>query len=271
MRPCPRTVKLCFCSRQWIYFSLEVFSVRIDGRVNDELRAVKITPGVLAFADGSALIEMGKTKVLCAVTVENRVPIHIRGTGKGWVTAEYGMLPRSTQERTPRESVRGRPSGRTLEIQRLIGRSLRAITRLESLGERTLVVDCDVLQADGGTRTASITGAYIALWETLRTLLKRETIRSFPLRCPVAAVSVGIVGGEVLLDLCYEEDSLAEVDFNVVMTGEGEFVELQGTAETSPFPKERLDSLLEMAAKGVHQLFQAQEDAIRLLQDSVPS
>jgi ribonuclease PH len=244
--------------------------MRVDGRANDQLRPTKISPGVLAHAEGSALIEMGKTQVLCAVTVEDRVPQHLRGTGRGWVTAEYGMLPRSTLERTPREVQQGRPSGRTQEIQRLIGRSLRAVTRLEALGERTFLVDCDVIQADGGTRTASITGAYVALSQAMHLLVKRGQLKALPLRCGVAAVSVGVVGGQEFLDLCYEEDSLAEVDFNVVMTSEGLFVELQGTAETAPFPKERLDALLHLAVKGIQQLYQEQQKATALL-DKSPS
>lgn len=206
------------------------------------------------------MIEAGRTRVLCAVTVEDRVPAFLRGQGRGWVTAEYGMLPRSTQERTPRET-QGR-GGRTLEIQRLIGRSLRAITNLEVLGERTFTVDCDVLQADGGTRTASITGAYVALYEAMAKLASRGDLAAIPLTTPVAAVSVGIVLGEPLLDLCYEEDSHAEVDFNVVKTGKEEFVEVQGTAEGKPFDKAALDALLALADQGVQRLFAIQREAV---------
>ena len=236
---------------------------RLDGRANDELRPVRITPSFQQFAEGSALIELGKTKVICAVSVEDRVPAFLKGEGKGWITAEYAMLPRSTVTRTPREE--GRMGGRSHEIQRLIGRSLRAVTDLDALGERTLVVDCDVLQADGGTRTAAITGSYVALVQALDTLKERGLIPSLPLKSAVAATSVGIVAGELLLDLCYDEDSWAEVDFNVVMTGDGRFVEVQGTAEMSPFSKEAIDSLLSLAERGIAQLFQAQKEAIERL------
>jgi len=236
---------------------------RLDGRANDELRPVRITPSFQQFAEGSALIELGKTKVICAVSVEDRVPAFLKGEGKGWITAEYAMLPRSTVTRTPREE--GRMGGRSHEIQRLIGRSLRAVTDLGALGERTLVVDCDVLQADGGTRTAAITGSYVALVQALDTLKERGLIPSLPLKSAVAATSVGIVAGELLLDLCYDEDSWAEVDFNVVMTGDGRFVEVQGTAEMSPFSKEAIDSLLSLAERGIAQLFQAQKEAIERL------
>ena len=219
--------------------------LRLDGRANDELRPVRITPGFQPYAEGSALIVLGQTKVICAVSVEDRVPAFLKGEGGGWITAEYAMLPRATVTRTPREE--GRMGGRTHEIQRLIGRSLRAVVDLDALGERTLVVDCDVLQADGGTRTAAITGSYVALVQALDTLVAREIIPSNPIKSAVAATSVGIVGGEQLLDLCYDEDSWAEVDFNVVMTSEGKFVEVQGTAETSPFSKETIDSLLALS------------------------
>ena len=238
-------------------------AMRPDGRRYNELRQTKITPGVLTFAEGSALIEMGNTRVLCAATLEERVPPHLRGSGKGWVTAEYGMLPRSTLQRTPRESAQGRPSGRTQEIQRLIGRSLRVVTNLNALHERSFIVDCDVLQADGGTRTASITGAYVALYQAMHALVKKEVLKAIPLRCAVAAVSIGVVEGEERLDLNYEEDSHAEVDFNVVITSEGEFVEVQGTAETKPFSKQKLDSLLHTAEDGLYQLFEIQKNATR--------
>ena len=232
---------------------------RADGRTWDELRPVKIIPGYQSFAEGSALIELGKTRVLCSVSVEERVPGFLKGQGTGWVTAEYSMLPRATVTRTPRDSSRGRVAGRSQEIQRLIGRSLRAVTDLNALGERTLIVDCDVIQADGGTRTAAITGSYVALHQAMQTLTNMGVLSSIPLESAVAATSAGIVHGYQLLDLCYDEDSNAEVDFNVVMTSQGKFVEVQGTAETNPFSKETIDSLLSLAEKGIKQLFQVQQ------------
>jgi ribonuclease PH len=234
--------------------------LRSDGRANDELRPVSIIPGFQQYAEGSALIELGQTRVICAATVENRVPAFLRGEGKGWITAEYAMLPRSTTTRTPREESRA--GGRTHEIQRLIGRSLRAVVDLDALGERTLIVDCDVLQADGGTRTAAITGSYVALVQALNKLVAMGLIPSLPIRSAVAATSVGIVGGEQLLDLCYDEDSWAEVDFNVVMTSEGKFVEVQGTAEVSPFSKQTIDSLLNLAQRGIDRLLATQKAAL---------
>ena len=235
---------------------------RADGRAWDELRPVKITPGLQSFAEGSALIELGKTQVLCSASVEERVPKFLKGGGSGWVTAEYAMLPRATVSRTPRDSSLGRVTGRNQEIQRLIGRSLRAVADLTALGERTIIVDCDVLQADGGTRTAAITGSYVALHQAMQTLVKMGIISSIPLKSAVAATSVGIVHSYRLLDLCYDEDSNAEVDFNVVMTGKGEFVEVQGTAEGKPFSKETIDSLLSLAEGGIKQLFQIQQAAL---------
>ena len=235
---------------------------RIDGRRGDELRPVRIEPGYLQFAEGSALIEMAHTKVICAVSTEERVPPFRRGSGLGWVTAEYSMLPRATLTRTPRESTQGRIGGRTHEIQRLIGRSLRSVIDMPKLGERTFQIDCDVLQADGGTRTAAITGAYVALYQALDQLRRRGFLTALPLHGAVAATSVGIVKGELLLDLCYEEDSAAAVDFNVVMTGAGEFVEIQGTAEGRPFSRERTDELLDLAAAGIKTLMTAQQEAI---------
>ena len=232
---------------------------RFDGRNWDELRPVKITPGYQSFAEGSALIELGKTRVLCSVSVEEKVPPFLRGGGTGWITAEYGMLPRANVTRSPREAALGRVSGRSQEIQRLIGRSLRAVTDLSALGERSLVIDCDVLQADGGTRTAAITGAYVALRQALQTLANMGIIASIPLKSAVAATSVGIVHDRQLLDLCYDEDYNAAVDFNVVMTSQGEFVELQGTAEGKPFTKETIDSLISLAGKGIKELFQTQQ------------
>src|SRR5262250_772128 len=208
--------------------------MRADGRLPEQLRPTRITPNYLIHAEGSVLVEAGKTKVICTASVEDRVPPFRRNTGKGWVTAEYGMLPRATTTRTQRESTAGKVGGRTQEIQRLIGRSLRAVTKLEELGERTIWIDCDVIQADGGTRTASITGAFVALALALETMRQRDLIRTIPLSDYVAATSVGIVGGEPLLDLAYEDDSRAEVDMNVVKTGDGRFIEVQGTAEAIP-------------------------------------
>jgi ribonuclease PH len=236
--------------------------VRPDGRQPDQLRSVRITPKYLPHAEGSALIELGGTTVLCAVSVEDRLPAFLRRSGSGWVTAEYGMLPRSTQTRTPREATQGRIGGRTHEIQRLIGRSLRAVTALDLLGERTLTVDCDVIQADGGTRTAAISGAYVALRQAVEFLVQRGDISAMPIRCAVAATSVGLVDGMPLLDLCYEEDARAQVDFNVVMTAEGELVEVQGTGESRPFSRKDMDELLTLAEDGIRRLFESQRIAL---------
>ena len=235
---------------------------RADNRAWDELRPVRITPGFQSFAEGSALIELGKTQVVCSVSVEDRVPGFLRGEGSGWITAEYSMLPRATVTRSPRDSSLGRISGRSQEIQRLIGRSLRAVTNLSALGERTLIVDCDAIQADGGTRTAAITGSYVALHKALQTLANVGIISSIPLKSAVAATSVGIVHSYMLLDMCYDEDCNAEVDFNVIMTSKGEFVEVQGTAEAKPFSKDTIDSLIALAEKGITQLLQAQQAAL---------
>jgi ribonuclease PH len=235
---------------------------RADGRNWDELRPVKIIPGYQSFAEGSTLMELGRTRVLCSVSVEERVPAFLKGSGSGWVTAEYSMLPRSTLTRTPRESMQGRVSGRSHEIQRLIGRSLRAAVDLKSLGERTFTVDCDVIQADGGTRTASITAAYVALSLALRNLRNMGVISSIPLKNAIAATSVGIVHNNMLLDLCYDEDSAAGVDFNVVMTDRMEYIEVQGTAEGRPFAKSVVDSLLALAEKGIRDLFQIQKSIL---------
>jgi ribonuclease PH len=235
--------------------------IRSDGRRPQQLRPVRIQPGYLTFADGSTLIEVGNTRVLCAVSVENRVPAFAREGGSGWVTAEYGMLPQSTQTRTPRD----RGGGRSSEIQRLIGRSLRAVTRLDLLGERTLAVDCDVIQADGGTRTAAITGAYVALHQACQRLVQQGDLPILPLRGAVAATSAGIVDGMSLLDLNYGEDSRAEVDFNVVMTEDGEFVEVQGTGESRAFSHETLDKLLELAQAGIIELVETQKRAVATL------
>jgi len=238
---------------------------RADGRAWDELRPIKITPGYQSFAEGSALIELGLTQVLCSVSVEERVPFFLKGGGTGWITAEYSMLPRSTVSRTPRDSSLGRVAGRSQEIQRLIGRSLRAVTDLTTIGERTLIVDCDVLQADGSTRTAAITGAYVALYQAMQTLTNMGVLSSIPLDSAVAATSVGIVHSYMMLDLCYDEDCVAEVDFNVVMTSQGKFVEVQGTAEAKPFTKETIDSILSLAEKGIKQLFEAQQAVLETL------
>jgi len=235
---------------------------RADGRAFDEMRIVKMTPGFQNYAEGSVLMELGKTRVLCAVTIEDRVPAFLKNTGSGWVTAEYSMLPRSTFTRTPRDSTQGKISGRSHEIQRLIGRSLRAAVDLKSLGERTLTIDCDVLVADGGTRTASITGAYVALCLAVQNLQNMGVITTRPIKTAIAATSVGIVHNNMLLDLCYDEDAGAAVDFNVVMTDQLEFIEIQGTAEGKPFAKPMVDSLLSLAEKGIKQLFQLQKAVI---------
>ena len=233
-------------------------ATRIDGRAAAELRPTRITPGFLMHAEGSVLIEVGKTRVVCSASVEDRVPPFLRNTGRGWVTAEYGMLPRATSTRTQREASAGKVGGRTQEIQRLIGRSLRSVTRLPELGERTIWVDCDVIQADGGTRTASITGGFVALVLALRKLRESGAIRTLPVQDHVAATSVGVVSGTPMLDLAYEEDSKAEVDMNVVKTGDGRFVEIQGTAEGPPFERAALDSLMELADAGIRELVELQ-------------
>ena len=235
---------------------------RVDGRAPDELRPIKVTVDYLNFAEGSVLIEAGGTRVLCAASIEEGVPPFLEGRGQGWLTAEYSMLPRATKTRTKRESAVGRPSGRTQEIQRLIGRSLRAALDLKLLGERTLTLDCDVLQADGGTRTLSITGAYIAAHRACTALLKQGLLKGHPVQTAVAAISVGIIDNVPLLDLNYAEDSRAQVDFNVVMTGKGEFVEVQGTAEGRPFSREALDGLLALADQGIRQLLAIQKQHI---------
>jgi ribonuclease PH len=236
---------------------------RTDGRAADELRPVRITPAYLPYAEGSALIEMGQTRVICSASVEERVPPFLRNRGQGWITAEYAMLPRATLQRTPRETGRGGPSGRTHEIQRLIGRSLRAVADMTNLGERTITLDCDVLQADGGTRTAAITGAYVAFALAVRRLLRAGKITRNPLVDQVAAVSVGIVNATPLLDLKYDEDSKAEVDMNIVCTGDGRFVEVQGTAEGTPFGREDMDQLLALAALGIGRLVRMQRDVLK--------
>lgn len=234
---------------------------RPDGRDWDQLRPVTITPSYQKYAEGSALIEMGTTKVLCAASIEERVPTFMRGEGRGWVTAEYSMLPRATNTRNTRERESGKISGRSQEIQRLIGRSLRAVTDMDALGERTVQIDCDVIQADGGTRTAAITGAYVALNQALQMLVKNGILTNVPLLCPVAAISVGILNDQLLLDLCYEEDFAADVDFNVVLTYQGGLVEIQGATESDPFPRHQVDQVLSLASRGLESLFRLQKEA----------
>jgi ribonuclease PH len=233
-------------------------STRIDGRAAGQPRETKITPGFLMHAEGSVLIEVGRTRVVCTASVEDRVPPFLRNTGKGWVTAEYGMLPRATSTRTQREASAGKVGGRTQEIQRLIGRSLRSVTRLNELGERTIWVDCDVIQADGGTRTASITGGFVALVLAMKKMRDMGILRALPVDDFVAATSVGVVAGTPMLDLAYDEDSRADVDMNVVKTGDGRFVEVQGTAEGPPFERGALDELLSLAGAGIQQLVELQ-------------
>jgi ribonuclease PH len=231
---------------------------RIDDRSPSQLRPVRLAVDYLDYAEGSVVIEAGKTRVLCAASIEEKVPPFLEGKGQGWVTAEYSMLPRATHTRSPRERD-GRVSGRTQEIQRLIGRSLRAAVDLEKLGPRTITLDCDVLQADGGTRTASITGAYVALHRACSQLINKGLLSVHPVRTAVAAVSVGVVGGDILLDLCYEEDSRADVDFNVVMTAEHEFIEVQGTGEGGVFSRATMDSLVKLAVQGISELLEMQK------------
>jgi ribonuclease PH len=235
---------------------------RTDGRTSDELRPARITPGFLPYAEGSVLIEMGNTRVVCSASLEDRVPPFLRNSGQGWLTAEYSMLPRATQTRSARETGRGGPSGRTHEIQRLIGRSLRAVADMKALGERTVTIDCDVLQADGGTRTAAITGAYVAFALASQHLLKTGKISRSLTTDQVAAISVGIVNRIALLDLKYDEDSRAEVDMNVVCTGDGRFIELQGTAEREPFSRAQMDELVALAGRGIESLISVQKAVI---------
>ncbi len=239
--------------------------MRTDGRKLTQLRAVTITPRYIKTAEGWVLMEMGDTKVICTAKLEDRVPPFLRNSGKGWITAEYGMLPGSSQTRIGRESARGKIGGRTHEIQRLIGRSLRAVADLKALGEKTIWIDCDVIQADGGTRTASITGAYVALADAVRGWLNRSIINVDPLKDAVAAVSIGIIEGKILLDLCYEEDSRAEVDMNFVMTGSGKFIEVQGTAETAPFTRKQMERMAELAEQGIKELLKTQKKVIAAL------
>jgi ribonuclease PH len=237
--------------------------MREDGRSNSSLRQVKITRRFIKYAEGSCLIELGNTKVACTATVEEKVPPFLKGSGSGWISAEYGMLPRSCSQRIPREAARGRISGRTQEIQRLIGRSLRAVVDLTKIGERTIWIDCDVLQGDGGTRTASITGGFVALLDCLEKLRKDKLFEKLPVNDYVAATSVGICNGNLLLDLSYAEDSKACVDMNVVMTGKGKFVEIQGTAEKEPFSKRQMEDLLDLASRGIKGLIEIQKKILR--------
>lgn len=236
--------------------------IRTDGRKPKQLRDLRIIPSYIKTADGSVLIEVGGTRVICTAKLEDRVPPFLRNSGKGWITAEYGMLPGSSESRISRESSRGKVGGRTHEIQRLIGRSLRSIADLKSLGERTVWIDCDVIQADGGTRTASITGAYVALIEAVRKWQSRGLLEVEVIKDAVAAVSIGIVDGKILLDLCYEEDSKADVDMNFVMTGSGKFIEVQGTAESAPFTRRQMENMTEIAQQGIKELLKAQKQVL---------
>jgi len=238
---------------------------RIDGRRSDQIRPTSITTGYQAFAEGSVLIEMGQTKVICAASIEEKVPGWLRGQGKGWVTAEYSMLPRSTLSRTPRESGAGSVKGRYAEIQRLVGRALRAVTDLKSLGDRTITIDCDVLQADGGTRTASVTGAYVCLYTALNGLVRKGVMKRVPLHSAVAAVSVGLVNDELLLDLCYEEDFRAGVDLNIAMTSQGDLVEIQATGEGGAFSQQVLSQAVILGEKGIRELLEVQQQALQAL------
>lgn len=235
---------------------------RIDGRKQDEKRPVKITRNFNMYAEGSVLIEMGNTKVICTATIDEKVPPFLKGLGEGWITGEYGMLPRSTQSRKPRESAKGKVDGRTMEIQRLIGRALRSVVDLKALGERTIWIDCDVIQADGGTRTASITGAFVALVDAVNKLGKTVQFQRYPVTDYVAAVSVGIVKGTNMLDLCYQEDSNAQVDMNLVMTDGGQLVEIQGTGEQNPFTREEMNNLMELGSKGIKELIALQKEVL---------
>ncbi|WP_134684790.1 ribonuclease PH [Brevibacillus migulae] len=245
--------------------------MRHDGRANDQLRPITITRNYIKHAEGSCLIEVGDTKVICTATLEDRVPPFMRGGGKGWITAEYGMLPRATESRNARESSKGKVAGRTMEIQRLIGRALRSVVKLELMGEKTVWLDCDVIQADGGTRTASITGAFVAMVDAMNKLVENGTWKELPISDYLAATSVGIIEGETMLDLNYKEDSSAIVDMNVVMTGQGKFVELQGTGEEAPFSADELQQLLAIAQKGIRELIQAQQTALGEIKLSMES
>lgn len=238
--------------------------MRIDGRKNDQVRSTKITRNYTKYAEGSVLIEVGDTKVICTASIEDKVPPFLKGKGEGWITAEYNMLPRSTGTRKPRDIARLKIDGRTMEIQRLIGRALRSVVDFKALGERTIWIDCDVIQADGGTRTTSITGSFVALVDAVNKLHKEKPFKIYPIRSFVSATSVGIVNGEKIIDLCYEEDSNAMVDMNIVATDEGEFIEVQGTGEEAPFKRSELNELLELAEKGVKQMIQIQKEALKM-------
>ncbi|MEQ8156244.1 MAG: ribonuclease PH [Clostridiaceae bacterium] len=238
--------------------------MRIDGRKNEQTRHIKITRSYTKYAEGSVLIEIGDTKVLCNASIEEKVPPFLKGSGEGWITAEYNMLPRATHTRKVRDIAKLKLDGRTMEIQRLIGRALRSVVDLKALGEKTIWIDCDVIQADGGTRTASITGAFVALVDAVNKIHKNHPFAVYPIRSYVTAVSVGVVNGNKLVDLCYEEDSKAKVDMNIVMTNEGEFVELQGTGEETPFSREELNDLLALGEKGIKQMISAQKDALKM-------
>ncbi|KJD43353.1 ribonuclease PH [Paenibacillus terrae] len=242
---------------------------RSNGRNGDELRPMKLTAGVNKYAEGSVFIEVGETKVICTATVEERVPPFMKGQGKGWVTAEYSMLPRATHTRNQREAARGKLTGRTMEIQRLIGRALRSVVNLQALGERTITLDCDVIQADGGTRTTSITGSFVALAIAVNKIAVQHKLPVFPITDFLASVSVGVVGGKALLDLNYEEDSKAKVDMNLVMTGGGKYVELQGTGEESPFDRQELDQLLSLGEQGILQMIERQKEVLGPIADKI--
>ncbi len=236
--------------------------VRVDGRAMDALRPIKMTRNYIRHAEGSVLIEMGETRVICTASVEERIPPFLKDSGRGWITAEYGMLPRSTNERNMREASKGKVGGRTYEIQRLIGRSLRSVVNMAEMGERSILVDCDVLQADGGTRTASITGAFVAMVDALDWMRRGGLIRKIPVIDTLAAISVGILDGEALLDLCYDEDAAVQVDMNIIMTGNGRFVEVQGTAEGEPFTKQEMETMFTYAEKGIQELTGIQQQLL---------
>ena len=238
--------------------------MRIDGRKNDQVRHTKVTRNYIKHAEGSVLIEVGDTKVICAASIEDKVPPFLKGSGEGWITAEYNMLPRSTATRKVRDIARLKLDGRTMEIQRLIGRALRSVVDLKALGEKTIWIDCDVIQADGGTRTTSITGAFIALVDAVNKIHKQKSFKVYPIRKFVCATSVGIVGEEKLLDLCYEEDSNAKVDMNIIGTDDGEFVEIQGTGEEAPFTRSELNEILNLGEKGIKQMIQLQKDCLKM-------
>lgn len=243
---------------------------RYDNRKQNELRSIQITPGYITHPEGSVLIEMGQTKVICNASIEDRVPPFMRGQGKGWITAEYAMLPRATEQRNIRESSKGKVSGRTMEIQRLIGRALRSVVDLSKIGERTIWIDCDVIQADGGTRTASITGAYVAMVIALHQLVEKKVLKGLPVTDFLAAISVGVLpDGQEVLDLNYQEDSTADVDMNIVMTGQGEFVELQGTGEEATFSVQQLQAMLALGEQGIHELINQQKEILGSIADLV--